>query len=138
VSDVIALLVVGLAAAAVIVLVAVPLLRSGSREERLDALTDGQRRRLALREERDAALAGLRELEFDHRTGKITDEDYRPLVAGYRRRVAGALQALDAGEATPHAGPTAEEPAQDGALDAADAPQGPAVPADAPRDDAAR
>jgi hypothetical protein len=95
VSDLLALVLVGVAAAAAIVLVATPLLRAGSREERLDAIGEGQRRRLALREERDDALAALRELEFDHRTGKIADEDYRPLVAQYRRRVAAALEALD-------------------------------------------
>ncbi len=89
------LLVVGLAAAAVVVLVAAPLLRRGGGSERMDAIAPEQRRRLALREERDAALTALRDLEFDHRTGKISDEDYRPLVAEYRRRVAAALQALD-------------------------------------------
>ena len=31
-------------------------------------------------EERDRALAALKELEFDHRTGKISDADYRELV----------------------------------------------------------
>ena len=36
--------------------------------------------RLALEEERDRALAALKELEFDHRTGKISDDDYRGLT----------------------------------------------------------
>ena len=31
-------------------------------------------------EERDRALAALKELEFDHRTGKVSDEDYREQV----------------------------------------------------------
>jgi hypothetical protein len=93
VSDLLALCLVGVAAAAAIVVVARPLLRPEG--ERTNELTDVQRQRLALREERDAALAALRDLEFDHRTGKITDEDYRPLVRDYRRRVADALQALD-------------------------------------------
>jgi hypothetical protein len=117
VSDLLALALVGVAAAAAIVLVATPLLRAGSREERLDAIGEGQRQRLALREERDDALATLRELEFDHRTGKISDEDYRPLVAQYRRRVAAALEALD--------------PVAGGAPDAAvdDAVTDPAAPA---------
>jgi hypothetical protein len=107
-TDVLLLLVVGLAAAAVVVLVAAPLLRRGGGSERMDAIAPEQRRRLALREERDAALAALRDLEFDHRTGKISDEDYRPLVAEYRRRVAAALQALDperpAGDPQPRPG----------------------------------
>ena len=54
-------------------------------------------RALALAEERDRALAALKELEFDHRTGKLTDADYRELVGTYRRRAAAALKALDAG-----------------------------------------
>ena len=54
-------------------------------------------RRLELSEERDRALLALRELEFDHRTGKITDEDYRGLVISLRQAAAAALQALDQG-----------------------------------------
>ena len=53
--------------------------------------------RLALEEERDRALAALRELEFDHRTGKVSDEDYRASVGELRRSAAEALKALDAG-----------------------------------------
>jgi hypothetical protein len=37
----------------------------------------------------------LKELEFDHRTGKISDDDYRELVGPLRRRVADALRALE-------------------------------------------
>jgi len=51
--------------------------------------------RLALEEERDRALAALKELEFDHRTGKISDEDYRSMVGELRRQAADALKALD-------------------------------------------
>jgi hypothetical protein len=50
---------------------------------------------LELAEERDRALAALKELEFDHRTGKVSDEDYRELVGPLRRRAAGALRALE-------------------------------------------
>ena len=57
--------------------------------------------RLALEEERDRALAALKDLEFDHRTGKISDEDYRALVGVLRREAAEALKALDRG--TPRA-----------------------------------
>ena len=52
-------------------------------------------RRLELAEERDRALAALKELEFDHRTGKIGDEDYRELVGPLRRRAAETLRALE-------------------------------------------
>jgi hypothetical protein len=51
-------------------------------------------------ERRDRALAALRELEFDHRTGKITDDDYRALLAPLRHDAAEALQAADSAEET--------------------------------------
>ena len=51
--------------------------------------------RLRLEEERDRALAALKELEFDHRTGKIADSDYRELLRPLRAEAARALQALD-------------------------------------------
>ena len=49
-------------------------------------------------EERDRALAALKELEFDHRTGKISDEDYRALVGPLRRQAGEALRALEHGD----------------------------------------
>ena len=54
-----------------------------------------EQERIRLEEERDRALAALKELEFDHRTGKISDADYRELVGPLRRQVAEALRALD-------------------------------------------
>ena len=57
--------------------------------------TPPTRRRLSLAEERDRALAALKELEFDHRTGKVSDEDYRAMVGPLRREAAEALRALD-------------------------------------------
>ena len=46
-------------------------------------------------EERDRALAALKELEFDHRAGGIGDEDYRELVGPLRQAVAAALRAIE-------------------------------------------
>ena len=54
--------------------------------------------RLALEEQRDRALAALKELEFDHRTGKVSDEDYRAQVGPLRRSAAEALRALEGWE----------------------------------------
>jgi cytochrome c-type biogenesis protein CcmI len=76
--------------------VARPLLREGP-EESLETPGKEERRRLELAEDRDRALAALKELEFDHRTGKVSDEDYRSLVGELRRAAADALRALDAG-----------------------------------------
>ena len=65
---------------------------------------------LELAERRDRALAALKELEFDHRTGKVSDEDYRLLVGPLRREVAEALRDLEprATLAAPDAAQTAE------------------------------
>jgi hypothetical protein len=90
-------LLLGAAVAVVaVLLVARPFLREPRAEDdRLERRGELERRRLALAEERDQALAALKELEFDHRTGKISDEDYRALVAPLRRRAAEALRALE-------------------------------------------
>ena len=86
-----------LVAVAAVVVVALPFLREPApADDRLAALSPADRERLRLAEERDQALAALKELELDHRTGKVTDEDYRALVGPLRRRAAGALRALDA------------------------------------------
>jgi len=51
--------------------------------------------RLELVEERDRALVALKELEFDHRTGKVSEVDYRELIGPLRRRAVETLRALD-------------------------------------------
>jgi hypothetical protein len=79
-----------------VVFVARPFLREPSpATDRLDEPGELDRRRLELVEERDRALLALKELEFDHRTGKVTDDDYRGLVGPLRRRAAAALRALE-------------------------------------------
>ena len=86
-----------LIAALAVLLVALPFLRrSGDDDDRIDQPTDAQEQRLLLIDERDHALAALKELEFDHRTGAIDDTDYRAMVGPLRRAAADALRALDA------------------------------------------
>ena len=85
----------GLALAAVL-FVARPFLREPKPvSDVLDEPSELERRRLELVEERDRALAALKELEFDHRTGKVTDEDYRLQIGPLRRSAATALRALE-------------------------------------------
>jgi hypothetical protein len=81
-----------------VLVVALPFLRRpgiSAAEDRLGEPDALERRRLELSEERDRALAALKELEFDHRTGKVSDEDYRALVGPLRRRAAETLRALE-------------------------------------------
>jgi hypothetical protein len=49
--------------------------------------------------QRDAAFAALRDLNFDHRVGKITDEDFVAFEAHLKGVAADALAALDEWEA---------------------------------------
>jgi hypothetical protein len=91
-----ALVLGALLAVACVVLVALPYLREPeAAKDALDEPGELDRRRLELAEVRDRALGALKELEFDHRTGKVSDEDYRALVGPLRREAAGALRALE-------------------------------------------
>jgi hypothetical protein len=97
-----ALAVAAMLAVVAVVFVARPFLRDPSpTSDRLDELAPEARKRLALAEERDRTLAALKELEFDHRTGKVSDEDYRAQVGPLRRRAAEVLRALESREQAP-------------------------------------
>lgn len=92
--EILALALGGLLTVLCVVFVAGPLLRSG-KDEAPAASGSAEDARVRLYERRDRALAALKELEFDHRTGTISDDDYRTLVGPLRREAAAALQALD-------------------------------------------
>jgi hypothetical protein len=100
--DAAAVILAVLLALACVLFVARPFLHDPApQDDRLAELAPAERERIRLAEERDRALAALKELEFDHRTGKISDDDYRALVGPLRRQAAEALRALEpaAGEA---------------------------------------
>ncbi len=114
-----ALLLGVLVATVAVVLVALPFLREPvADDDRLDAPGASEERLLSLAEERDRALAALKELEFDHRTGKVSDDDYQALLGPLRRAAASALRALDRERGYP---PAMEQP---------DLPQEPSPPPD--------
>lgn len=92
----VALVLAALLALACVVYVARPFIREPEPEvDELAGRDEAELRRLALVEERDRTLDALRELEFDHRTGKLSDDDYRALVGPLRRRAADARRALE-------------------------------------------
>ena len=94
--DLVALVLAALLAIASVVFVARPFLRApAAPDDRLPEADAAEQEAVRLREQRDRALAALKELEFDHRTGKISDEDYRELVGPLRREAADALRALE-------------------------------------------
>jgi hypothetical protein len=91
-----ALVLAALLAVVCVVFAARPFLREPhAGDDRLTEAGEEERERLRLVEERDRALAALKELEFDHRTGKISDADYGELVGPLRREAAAALAALE-------------------------------------------
>jgi hypothetical protein len=94
---VIGLILGGIVAVIAVAIVALPFLRDSGEPEFLDTAESAGR--LELMEVRDRAVGALKELEFDHRTGKVDDVDYRALVGPLRRAVADSLQALDRGKA---------------------------------------
>jgi len=121
----VAIVLAALLAIAAIVVVALPFIREPevpADEDRLSGVEPGERRRLQLLEERDRALAALSELELDHRTCKVSDDDYAAQIGTLRGRAAAALRALDTvGEAPAPARPA--EP-DDGVLQAVRVPTG--------------
>lgn len=103
------LLLAALLAVACVLVVALPFLREPEPEsDSLHALDEAEQRRLELLEARDRALAALKELEFDHRTGTISDEDYRSQLGPLRREAASTLQALERDDGASGGAPTRE------------------------------
>jgi hypothetical protein len=80
-----------------VLFVVVPLLRTQGVEEWKTATAE-QLRRIELRERRDAAYVALRELELDHDTGKLDDDDYAVANAQLRAEAVAALAALEEDE----------------------------------------
>ncbi len=80
-------------------LVGYPLIRQARESEDTEWMEDAA----DLHHRKESAYAALKELEFDYRTGKLSEADYHELEAKYRAEGLEALQqieALEAGEAT--------------------------------------
>jgi hypothetical protein len=58
-----------------------------------------------LRREKEGIYLAIREVEFDHRTGKVSDADHAALVGLYRARAIDLLQRIDALEDASRAAP---------------------------------
>jgi hypothetical protein len=57
----------------------------------------GQRTRAALEREKTLTLRAIKELEFDHAMGKLSDRDWQDMSTRLRARAAGLIGQLDAG-----------------------------------------
>jgi len=94
--DLAAVVLAVLLAVSAVAFVARPFLAEPDAEDdRLAGLTPVEQERLQLLERRDRALGALKELEFDHRTGKLEDRDYEASVGQLRREAAEAMRALE-------------------------------------------
>jgi hypothetical protein len=110
--EIVALALAALFAVSCVAFVARPFLSEPeAADDRLAALSPADQERLRLVEQRDRALAALKELEFDHRTGKIADADYEQLVGPLRREAAEAMRALDPPRAAPQSAERVDAPA---------------------------
>ena len=87
--DVLAPLLVIAALALVVWLVGAPLRRGTAEEDPADV------ERTTLQETRNAKYREIRELELDHRTGKLSDEDFRALDRQLRAEAVVILRRLD-------------------------------------------
>ena len=88
--DVLAPVLVILALALVVWLVGAPLRRGPQAVE-----TELELERTQLEAEREAKYREIRELELDHRTGKLADEDFRALDRQARAEAVAILRRLD-------------------------------------------
>jgi hypothetical protein len=75
--------------AVVVLVVSAPLRRAGRDEETEDA------ERAELEAARDAKYREIRDTELDHRTGKLSEADWRALDRGLRAEAVEILRRLD-------------------------------------------
>jgi membrane protease subunit (stomatin/prohibitin family) len=88
------------------------------------------RRKKELEREKQSLLKALKELEFDHEMGKISDADFADIGGGYRARAMRVLRQLDEQGADYKALVEKELKARLGAADAAKAEPAPAAKSD--------
>lgn len=72
-----------------------PFLRGREDSIRFELLDDDLRQIGELAAQKADVLKALREVQFDHDTGKLTDEDYKTLKTRYERRALKIMRALD-------------------------------------------
>ncbi|MSS73252.1 MAG: zinc ribbon domain-containing protein [Candidatus Latescibacteria bacterium] len=66
-------------------------------------------RHAVLMEQRDALYAAIRELDFDHRMGKVDDEDYRRMRGDYTQQAVSLLKEVDRGNGRSRAADDVEQ-----------------------------
>jgi len=86
-----------MASAALVGMAALRMLRPLVSAEDDRTVMIGQRTRAALEREKFLSLRAIKELEFDHAMGKVSDEDWKEMSGRLRARASGLIRQLDAG-----------------------------------------
>jgi len=79
--------------------VAAPFFAAQAAEDALAPATPGSDQRERLERQKFEAYAAIKEAEFDHQTGKLSEADFAALRGKYAAQAAEALAALDAADA---------------------------------------
>ena len=77
--------------AVVVGFVLLPVFSRGTEPEPLERLTEPEREFKRLGEKKDQILAAIKDLEFEHRAGKLSDADYEKVRAHELSQVAGIM-----------------------------------------------
>ena len=89
---------------AVLIFVGYPLLQSGVPRE-VEAIPPSLGQREQLVSQREHALSTLKELEFEHSIGNLSDADYAALHGAHRHKAVAIMRELDSLEITADAAP---------------------------------
>lgn len=86
-----------------------------------------ERKRKALAEEKERLIGALRDLDHDHRTGKLDDADYTTLTARLKQQAAEVLKDIDVNEGRRVMRPGDVAPPESAFAGAASAPETPTI-----------
>lgn len=64
-------------------------------KDTIDQTSQRENRRRQLREDSERVYEAIRELDFDHRMGKIEEEDYKDMRSRYQAQAVELMKALD-------------------------------------------
>ncbi len=79
---------------AVILAIGYPIVNAS--QYQLETTSNGDDRYAILMSQRNSVFDAIRDLEFDHQTGKLSDQDYKQMRAKYDLKAAEVLQKMDA------------------------------------------
>ncbi len=95
-----------LIAAGILLFIFTPLFDPRDDAKTINQISRREARRRELIEQRDMVYEAIRELDFDHRMGKVEEDDYRQTRARYTAQAVELIKSLDkAAERTDHPAP---------------------------------